>query len=92
MPKKRSNPYLKTIRASNGPDKGKTLTCDIYDVLTAFEITNIGQIQGLKKGLRGGRADKDWKRDMQEAIDSLARAIEIQETLDASKGSRSRIR
>lgn len=49
-----TNPYLKTILASNGPDKGKSLTCDIYDVLTAFGATNIGQIQALKKALRPG--------------------------------------
>lgn len=81
------NPYLKTIRASNGPDKGKTLTCDIYDILTAFGITNVGQIQGLKKGLRGGRADKDWKKDMQEAIHSFTRAIEIKEVSDEDRDS-----
>lgn len=74
------NPYLKTIRASNGPDKGKTLTCDIYDLLTAFGITNVGQIQAVKKVLRGGRADKDWRKDMVEAMDSIQRAIEIEDT------------
>lgn len=73
------NTYLTTLRATNGPDKGKTLTCDIYDVLTAFGVTNVGQIQAIKKVLRGGRADKDWRRDMQEAIESLTRAIEIEE-------------
>lgn len=81
------NPYLKTIRASDGPDKGKTLTCDIYDVLTAFGVTNVGQIQGLKKGLRGGRADKDWRKDMREAIHSFQRAIQIEEQANASQGS-----
>jgi hypothetical protein len=73
------NPYLKTIRASNGPDKGKTLTCDIYDLLSSYGITNVGQIQAVKKVLRGGRADKDWRKDMVEAMDSIQRAIEIED-------------
>jgi hypothetical protein len=73
------NPYLKTIRASNGPDKGKTLTCDIYDLLSSYGITNVGQIQAVKKVLRGGRADKDWRKDMVEAMDSIKRAIEIED-------------
>lgn len=77
--KKPINPYLRRIVASDGPDKGKALTCDIYDILTAFGITNVGQIQALKKALRGGRTDKSWGKDMREAIHSLTRAIEIEE-------------
>lgn len=73
------NPYLRRIRVSNGPDKGKLFQCDIYDIIKAFGVTNVGQIQAIKKILRGGRSDKTWKKDMGEGIQSLQRAIEINE-------------
>ena len=73
------NKYLTKIRASNGPDKGLTIQCDIYDIINAFGITNVGQIQAIKKVLRGGRADKSWRKDLEEGIESLRRALEIDE-------------
>jgi len=76
---KMTNSYLIEIKASDGPDKGKTLRCDIYDLITAFGITNVGQMQAVKKVLRGGRADKGWEKDMQEAIHSISRALQIEE-------------
>lgn len=72
-----SNKYLTKIRATNGHDKGKTIECDIYDIINAFGITNVGQIQAVKKILRGGRADKSWRQDIREGIQSLQRALEI---------------
>lgn len=71
------NKYLTKIIASNGPDKGLAIQCDIYDIINAFRVTNVGQIQAIKKVLRGGRADKSWRKDLEEGIESLRRALEI---------------
>ena len=73
------NHYLTPIRITTGPHKGATVQVDIYDLIAAHGITNVGQIQAAKKVLRGGRADKGWRQDMIEAIDSLTRALEIEE-------------
>lgn len=73
-----SNYPFAYIRATCGPDAGKGFWVDIYDILAAFAMLNPAQIQAAKKVLRGGRADKSWKVDMSEAIDSLRRALEIE--------------
>lgn len=73
------NPYLRRIKITNGPDKGKVVSIDPYDIIKGFGITNPAQMQAAKKILRGGRGDKDWLTDMLEAVDSIKRAIEQEE-------------
>jgi hypothetical protein len=80
------NPYLVKVVVSNGTDKGKTFLVDIYDIADSVGARNAAQIQAIKKTLRGGRADKSWKQDMEEAIQSLRRAIEREEALTAECG------
>jgi hypothetical protein len=54
---------------------------DVYRVLELFDVTNPSIAHAVKKLLvAGGRgAGKDQNRDVQEAIDSLARFIEMRE-------------
>jgi hypothetical protein len=70
------NGYLTKVRVTNGPDKGKTFSVDIYDIIDSMGMKNTAQGQAAKKILRGGRSDKSWEQDMEEAILSIHRAIE----------------
>lgn len=79
------NTYLVKVIATNGPDKGKSIVIDLYDIADSIGFRNAAHFQSLKKMLRGGRADKSWKQDMEEAIKSLHRAIEREEALEANK-------
>ncbi len=85
----KDNPYLRQVVVTNGPDAGKTFVVDIYDVVSAFKLTNVGQIQAVKKLLRGGRTDKDLIRDLEEAVASATRAIQIEKGLPCQKESKS---
>jgi len=59
---------------------------DVYDVLTAFDVTNPATAHALKKLLAaGGRGFKSEIEDLKEAIVSLNRAVEIQEELNERK-------
>lgn len=52
---------------------------DIYDVLTAFKVTNQATGHAIKKQLKpGSRGYKSIEKDLTEAIKSLERAIEIE--------------
>jgi hypothetical protein len=59
----------------------KTLPClnvDVYRVLLAFEVTDPCLQHAAKKILcAGGRGAKDAKKDVEEAIDSLVRWLEM---------------
>jgi len=58
----------------------KGVYIDVYDVLKSFNVTNPAQQHAIKKMLAPGqRGVKDFKQDLQEAIDSLNRAIELVE-------------
>jgi len=58
----------------------KGILIDVYDVLKAFNVTNPAQQHAIKKMLAPGqRGVKDFKQDLQEAIDSLSRAVELGE-------------
>ena len=58
----------------------KGILIDVYDVLKSFNVTNPAQQHAIKKMLAPGqRGVKDFKQDLQEAIDSLNRAIELGE-------------
>lgn len=52
---------------------------DVYDVLSAFEVVNPAMQHALKKMLAPGkRGAKDTIQDMKEAIQSIERAIELE--------------
>lgn len=54
---------------------------DTYDVLMAFEVTNPAMQHALKKMLAPGqRGVKDTIQDMKEAIQSIERAIELEQS------------
>lgn len=79
------NTYLVKVIATNGPDKGKSIVIDLYDIADSIGFRNAAHLQSLKKVLRGGRADKSWRQDMEEAIKSLRRAIEREAALEADE-------
>lgn len=52
---------------------------DVYDVLTAYRVTNAGDQHAIKKMLMPGqRGHKEANKDRREAIDSIFRAIELE--------------
>ena len=52
---------------------------DVYDILTAYSVTNPADAHAIKKMLcPGKRGAKDGIQDRQEAIVSLQRAIELE--------------
>ena len=58
---------------------------DVYDVLIAFEVTNPADQHAIKKMLLPGlRGAKDGIQDRREAIQSLERAIKIEQELHDS--------
>lgn len=69
------NKYLKPI-------PGKGVSVDVYDVLSAFGVTCPATQHAIKKllmpGLRGG---KSIMQDLEEAAQSVARAIEMERGL-----------
>ena len=53
---------------------------DVYDVIKAFEVHNPALQHAIKKLLvAGGRGYKDVAQDLQEAIDAIERAIELED-------------
>lgn len=51
---------------------------DVYRVLALYDVTDQALAHAIKKLLvAGGRGVKDFKRDVQEAIDTLNRRIEM---------------
>ena len=56
-------------------------TIDVYDVLTAWNVTNPAIQHAIKKLLQPGqRGHKTKAEDLQEALVSLQRAIQIEES------------
>lgn len=52
---------------------------DVYDVLMAFNVTNPATQHAIKKLLMpGNRGHKDKITDLKEALQSIARAIELE--------------
>ena len=61
-------------------------TVDVYRVLDLFEVTDQALGHAVKKLLvAGGRGAKDWRKDVQEAIDTLQRRLEMADE-DAKAG------
>lgn len=53
---------------------------DVYRVLERFDVTSPALQHAAKKVLCAGhRGSKDWAKDIQEAIDSLQRALDMAE-------------
>ena len=60
----------------------ETKYIDVYDVLSAFDVTNPASQHAVKKILMAGRRGyKETVKDLTEAVQSLERAIEL-ETVD----------
>jgi len=58
----------------------KGVLVDVYDILSAFEVVNPAMQHALKKMLAPGkRGAKDTIQDMKEAIQSIERAIELEQ-------------
>ena len=52
---------------------------DVYDVLKAFNVTNPATAHAVKKLLASGqRGYKDVVQDLEEAKDSITRAVELE--------------
>jgi hypothetical protein len=70
------NPFASenpTLRLNNG------LIIDVYDVLKAFNVTNPATQHAIKKLLASGqRGYKDTQQDLDEAIQSIQRAKELE--------------
>lgn len=65
------NKYQRTVPST---------TIDVYDVLTAYSVTNPATQHAVKKLLQpGNRGHKDTLTDMREALASIQRAIQIEE-------------
>jgi hypothetical protein len=59
----------------------KGVEIDVYDVLVAFDVTNPAIQHAVKKLLcPGQRGAKDALQDLNEALVSIERAIEIEES------------
>lgn len=57
---------------------GKQVEVDVYDVLKAFRVTCPARQHAIKKLLAAGqRGSKPEKQDLQEAIDSINRSIQM---------------
>ena len=57
----------------------KGVSVDVYDILTAFNVTNPATQHAIKKLLMPGqRGAKDTIQDLEEAYKSIFRAIEIE--------------
>ena len=65
------NKYQRTVPST---------TIDVYDVLTAYSVTNPATQHAVKKLLQpGNRGHKDTLTDLREALASIQRAIQIEE-------------
>ena len=65
------NKYQRTVPST---------TIDVYDVLTAYSVTNPATQHAIKKLLQpGNRGHKDTLTDLCEALASIQRAIQIEE-------------
>ena len=74
-----NNKYSRKIKTVVADGIDYDVYVDVYDVLTAFDVTNHALAHALKKMLAPGkRGVKDTLQDMREAIQSIERAIQIE--------------
>lgn len=79
-----ANKYLRTVKCNAGQvtnaGSNYLVKIDVYNVLTAFEVVNPAIAHAVKKLLCAGlRGYKDYNQDINEAIQSLERAKELNE-------------
>lgn len=68
------------ITASKYTKQIRGVSIDVYDVLKAWGVTNPALQHLIKKALQcGGRGHKDVQQDLQDIIDSAARAKELEQ-------------
>jgi hypothetical protein len=72
--------YISKINTKNKYQVNcKEITIDVYDVLNAFNVQNPAIQHAIKKLLKGGeRGVKSKVQDYTEAIESINRAIELE--------------
>jgi hypothetical protein len=59
-------------------DQGYTISVDVYDILRAFAVTDPAIQHAIKKLLCTGiRGHKDSRQDLEEAIQSIERALDV---------------
>lgn len=69
---------IKTKEPNKYKVKCKGVDIDVYDVLTAFNVTNPAIQHAVKKLLKGGaRGYKNETQDYKEAVQSINRGIEL---------------
>lgn len=69
----------KKINANKYQRECRGVYLDVYDILKAFEVINPAVQHAIKKLLASGkRGYKDTKQDLEEARDSITRAIELE--------------
>lgn len=74
---RRKSKYDKVIRGQ---------VIDVYDVINAYEITNPALQHAVKKALMPGqRGGKSVVQDLEEAIHSLQRAIDIEKEAEEAR-------
>ncbi|TAK97504.1 MAG: hypothetical protein EPO08_21175 [Rhodospirillaceae bacterium] len=71
-----TNKYIKNIKL----DDGSFIEIDVYDVLQAWNVTNPAIQHGIKKLLQPGeRGTKSKRQDIEEARQSIVRALELED-------------
>ena len=69
-------------------DQGFTIDVDVYDVLRAFAVTDPAIQHAVKKLLCTGiRGHKDTRQDLEEAIQSIERALDVVKTDEKLAGA-----
>lgn len=79
------NKYRKRLIAKmiefNEDSQEATVEVDVYDLIVAFRVSCPGRQQAIKKILFAGqRGGKGTVQDLQEAIDAMNRAIQLEQT------------
>jgi hypothetical protein len=76
---KKVNKYQRHIRGKTAEGNNSDgILIDVYDVLKAFGVTCPATQHAIKKMLMAGeRGHKDEQTDLEEAIQSLQRALEL---------------
>ena len=71
------NKYDRPIKSKTD---GEIIIADVYSILKAFDVKNPATQHAIKKLLASGqRGYKDIIQDLEEAKDSILRAIELEE-------------
>lgn len=78
------NKYVRVIHGRN--PAGVSINVDVYNVLEAYNVTCQARGHAIKKLLCAGlRGKGDVQQDLQEALDAVCRAIQLQKDRDHSQ-------